>query len=138
MRIVVHGGVPLQGTFQPSGNSNAALALTAAALLTDAPVTLNNVPDTLSTTVMFDAARVLGAEITRDGETRPAANARAAHARAGIRSDRRAGQHGAAAGPDPGAAATCAAGDRLSAQPSAHPSHRAARSGGEYPRRRAA
>jgi UDP-N-acetylglucosamine 1-carboxyvinyltransferase len=68
MRIVVHGGVPLQGTFHPSGNSNAALALTAAALLTDAPVILNNVPDTLSTTVMFDAAHVLGAEITRAGD----------------------------------------------------------------------
>ncbi|RPJ01931.1 MAG: UDP-N-acetylglucosamine 1-carboxyvinyltransferase, partial [Chloroflexi bacterium] len=69
MRIVVHGGVPLQGTFQPSGNSNAALALTAAALLTDAPVTLTNVPDTLSTAVMFDAARVLGTTITRDGDS---------------------------------------------------------------------
>ncbi len=69
MRIVVHGGAPLQGTFHPSGNSNAALALTAAALLTDAPVVLNNVPDTLSTTLMFDAARALGAEITRAGET---------------------------------------------------------------------
>ena len=56
MRIVVHGGAPLQGTFHPSGNSNAALALTAAALLTDAPVVLSNVPDTLSTTLMFDAA----------------------------------------------------------------------------------
>jgi UDP-N-acetylglucosamine 1-carboxyvinyltransferase len=69
MRIVVHGGAPLQGTFHPSGNSNAALALTAAALLTDAPVVLNNVPDTLSTTLMFDAARALGAEITRAGKT---------------------------------------------------------------------
>ena len=45
MRIVVHGGAPLQGTFHPSGNSNAALALTAAALLTDAPVVLSNVPE---------------------------------------------------------------------------------------------
>ncbi len=69
MRIVVHGGVPLQGSFQPSGNSNAALALTAAALLTDAPVTLNNVPDTLSTAVMFDAARVLGTTLSRDGDS---------------------------------------------------------------------
>jgi UDP-N-acetylglucosamine 1-carboxyvinyltransferase len=69
MRIVVHGGAPLQGTFHPSGNSNAALALTAAALLTDAPVVLGNVPDTLSTTLMFDAARALGTEITRTGET---------------------------------------------------------------------
>lgn len=69
MRIVVHGGTPLQGTFSPSGNSNAALALTAAALLTDAPVTLSNVPDTLSTSVMFDAARALGCAITHEGDT---------------------------------------------------------------------
>jgi UDP-N-acetylglucosamine 1-carboxyvinyltransferase len=66
MRIVVHGGAPLQGTFYPSGNSNAALALTAAALLTEAPVTLSHVPDTLSTAVMFEAARALGAEIARN------------------------------------------------------------------------
>jgi UDP-N-acetylglucosamine 1-carboxyvinyltransferase len=69
MRVVVHGGTPLQGTFYPSGNSNSALALTAAALLTDAPVTLSNVPDTLSTTVMFDAARGLGAAISQEGDT---------------------------------------------------------------------
>jgi UDP-N-acetylglucosamine 1-carboxyvinyltransferase len=69
MRIVVHGGYPLKGTFRASGNSNSALALTAAALLTDAPITLNGVPDTLSTALMSDAAQVLGAAITRDGYT---------------------------------------------------------------------
>jgi len=69
MRIVVHGGHPLKGTFRPSGNSNSALALTAAALLTAAPVTLTGVPDTLSTALMFDAAEVLGANIARDGAT---------------------------------------------------------------------
>jgi UDP-N-acetylglucosamine 1-carboxyvinyltransferase len=69
VQIVVHGGTPLQGTFHPSGNSNSALALTAAALLTDAPVMLGNVPDTLSTAVMFDAARVLGADISCEGNT---------------------------------------------------------------------
>ncbi len=69
MRIIVHGGRPLQGTFRPSGNSNAALALTAAALLTDAEVTLNGVPDTLSTAMMLEAAEILGAAVTRDGGT---------------------------------------------------------------------
>lgn len=66
MRIVVHGGHPLQGTFRPSGNSNAAIALTAASLLTDQPVILSNVPDTLSTTRMFEMATVLGTQISRD------------------------------------------------------------------------
>lgn len=69
MRIVVHGGYPLKGTFRPSGNSNSALALLAAALLTEAPVTLTGVPDTLSTAAMCDAAEALGAGITRVGST---------------------------------------------------------------------
>jgi UDP-N-acetylglucosamine 1-carboxyvinyltransferase len=69
MRIVVHGGYPLQGTFRSSGNSNSALALTAAALLTDAPVTLTGVPDTLSTTMMFEAARALGTDVQQAGDT---------------------------------------------------------------------
>jgi UDP-N-acetylglucosamine 1-carboxyvinyltransferase len=64
MRIRVRGGKPLAGTFLPSGNSNAALACLAAALLTDRPVTLANVPDTLSTSQMLDAARALGAQVS--------------------------------------------------------------------------
>ncbi len=68
MRIVVHGGQALHGVFRPSGNSNSALAMTAAALLTDAEITLKNVPDTLSTAMMFDAARALGAEVVREGD----------------------------------------------------------------------
>ena len=66
MRIVVYGGHPLRGTFRPSGNSNAALALIAASLLTEAEVTLRGVPDTSTTALMLDAARALGAQITRD------------------------------------------------------------------------
>lgn len=69
MRIVVHGGHPLQGTFRPSGNSNAALAMIAAAVLTDAPVTLKGVPDTLSTAMMLEVAEVLGASVVRNGDT---------------------------------------------------------------------
>jgi UDP-N-acetylglucosamine 1-carboxyvinyltransferase len=69
MRIVVHGGYPLKGTFHPSGNSNSALALLAAALLTEAPVALTGVPDTLSTASMGDAAEVLGASIMREAST---------------------------------------------------------------------
>lgn len=69
MRIIVSGGQPLKGTFRPSGNSNSALALTAAALLTDAPVTLSHVPDTLSTATMLEGARALGAAVVREGST---------------------------------------------------------------------
>ncbi|MBN1679708.1 MAG: UDP-N-acetylglucosamine 1-carboxyvinyltransferase [Anaerolineae bacterium] len=69
MHMVIHGGQPLEGTFYPSGNSNSALLLTAAALLTDAPVTLQDVPNTLSTAQMFNAARALGAQVTQDTHT---------------------------------------------------------------------
>ncbi|NLX08082.1 MAG: UDP-N-acetylglucosamine 1-carboxyvinyltransferase [Chloroflexi bacterium] len=69
MRIIVHGGQPLRGVFRPSGNSNAALALTAAALLTGDPVTLRGVPDTLSTALMIETAGALGADVSRDGST---------------------------------------------------------------------
>ena len=46
MRIGVEGGHPLRGTYTPGGNSNAALALIAASLLTDQAVTVHNVPGT--------------------------------------------------------------------------------------------
>jgi UDP-N-acetylglucosamine 1-carboxyvinyltransferase len=44
LQFVVQGGHPLSGTIRPSGNKNAALPIVAAALLTDKPVTLHNVP----------------------------------------------------------------------------------------------
>jgi len=68
VRIIVQGGYPLQGTFRASGNSNSAIALIAASLLTDQPVVLRRVPDTLSTAAMLDAAQVLGTVIERSGD----------------------------------------------------------------------
>jgi UDP-N-acetylglucosamine 1-carboxyvinyltransferase len=43
--FVIEGGRRLAGTIRPSGNKNAALPLLAAALLTDQPITLRNVPE---------------------------------------------------------------------------------------------
>ena len=43
-QFVVEGGHRLSGTIRPSGNKNAALPIVAAALLSDRPVTLQNVP----------------------------------------------------------------------------------------------
>ena len=63
MRIRVEGRRPISGVYRPSGNANAAQALLAAALLTDAPVTLRSVPNTSSTRAMIDTARRLGATI---------------------------------------------------------------------------
>lgn len=43
-QFIVEGGRPLAGSIRPTGNKNAALPIVCAALLTDAPVTLENVP----------------------------------------------------------------------------------------------
>lgn len=60
MRIRVQGRQPLRGNYRVSGNSNAAMALVAASMLTDAPVTLTNVPQTVSVGVMLEVAESLG------------------------------------------------------------------------------
>ena len=64
MRIRVEGRHPLNGQYQPSSNANAAIALMAAALLTDQPVTLRKVPHTTNTKAMLDVAKRLGATLT--------------------------------------------------------------------------
>jgi UDP-N-acetylglucosamine 1-carboxyvinyltransferase len=69
MRIQVEGRHPLNGIYKPSGNANAAMALLAAALLTDKPITLRNVPRTISTQTMFGLAEWMGACLTWADET---------------------------------------------------------------------
>jgi UDP-N-acetylglucosamine 1-carboxyvinyltransferase len=44
-KLIIQGGIPLNGEVTPSGNKNAALPLLAACLLTDEPVILHNVPN---------------------------------------------------------------------------------------------
>ena len=60
MRIRIQGRQPLKGTYRVGGNSNAAMALIAASMLTDRPVTLTNVPDTVSVGVMLEIGASLG------------------------------------------------------------------------------
>ncbi len=43
--FVIHGGKPLRGTVRINGSKNASLPQIAAGLLTDQPVTLDDVPD---------------------------------------------------------------------------------------------
>jgi UDP-N-acetylglucosamine 1-carboxyvinyltransferase len=69
MRIRVTGQNPLNGTYQPSGNTNAAIALIAAALLSDQPVTLRNVPGTASASTMLRLAQWLGACLESESES---------------------------------------------------------------------
>ncbi|MEM1445803.1 MAG: UDP-N-acetylglucosamine 1-carboxyvinyltransferase, partial [Planctomycetota bacterium] len=69
----IHGGRPLRGTVAINGSKNAALPLMAAALLTDAPVTLHGVPDLSDIRNMRKLLRSLGVEIN------DAANGDASH-----------------------------------------------------------
>jgi UDP-N-acetylglucosamine 1-carboxyvinyltransferase len=61
LQFVVEGGRPLSGTIRPSGNKNAALPIVAAALLTDQPVTLTNVPRIRDLETLVDLVRTTGA-----------------------------------------------------------------------------
>jgi UDP-N-acetylglucosamine 1-carboxyvinyltransferase len=64
-KFVIEGRHPVRGTVVPSGNKNAAFPLISAALLTDEPVTLNNLPDIGDVRTMLDIVEDLGIEVTR-------------------------------------------------------------------------
>jgi UDP-N-acetylglucosamine 1-carboxyvinyltransferase len=62
-RFIVEGGTPLRGSITPAGNKNEALPLIAAALLTDEPVTLHNLPRIRDVRNMLEIATALGATV---------------------------------------------------------------------------
>jgi UDP-N-acetylglucosamine 1-carboxyvinyltransferase len=61
IQYIVEGGHRLNGTIAPSGNKNAALPIMAAALLTEHPVTLENVPRIRDTETLVELIRSVGA-----------------------------------------------------------------------------
>ncbi len=61
MRFIVEGGRPLSGTITPAGNKNAALPIVASALITDQPVTLENVPRIRDIETLVELIRTTGA-----------------------------------------------------------------------------
>jgi UDP-N-acetylglucosamine 1-carboxyvinyltransferase len=63
--LVIEGGTPLRGTLSPSGNKNAAFPLIAAALLTDEPVRLHNLPDITDVHTMLHLVEGLGVDVER-------------------------------------------------------------------------
>ncbi len=63
----VRGGEPISGIIAPRGNKNAALPMLAAALLTEDPVRLSNVPDIRDVRVMLGLLEGLGATVRLDG-----------------------------------------------------------------------
>ncbi len=62
VQFIVEGGHRLSGTIRPAGNKNAALPVIAAALLTDQPVTLHNVPRIRDVETLVELVRSVGAE----------------------------------------------------------------------------
>jgi len=63
VQFVVEGGHKLSGSIRPSGNKNAALPIVAAALLTDQPVVLENVPRIRDIETLVELVRSLGVSI---------------------------------------------------------------------------
>src|SRR5260370_30360677 len=61
IEYIVEGGQRLGGAIEPSGNKNAALPIIAAALLTEHPVTLENVPRIRDTETLVELIRSVGA-----------------------------------------------------------------------------
>jgi UDP-N-acetylglucosamine 1-carboxyvinyltransferase len=63
LQFVVQGGHRLSGTIRPSGNKNAALPIICAALLTEHPVTLENVPRIRDVETLVELIASAGAEV---------------------------------------------------------------------------
>lgn len=64
-QFVVHGGNPLVGEVEISGAKNAALAILAAAIMTDETVVIENLPDVRDINIMLDALSDIGARVDR-------------------------------------------------------------------------
>ncbi len=67
VQFIVEGGTRLNGTIRPSGNKNAALPIVCAALLTDEPVFLDNVPRIRDIETLVELVGTVGAEIEWTG-----------------------------------------------------------------------
>ncbi|MCB0211726.1 MAG: UDP-N-acetylglucosamine 1-carboxyvinyltransferase [Anaerolineae bacterium] len=64
-QFIIEGRNPLSGVVTPSGNKNAAFPLISAALLTDEPVTLYNLPNIGDVRTMLNIVEDLGVEVNR-------------------------------------------------------------------------
>ena len=65
-RLLIDGGVPLAGEVAISGAKNAALPILAAALLTQEPLTITNVPHLRDVTTMLNLLAQMGVAISTD------------------------------------------------------------------------
>ena len=65
-RLVIRGRKPISGVHRVSGNKNAALPMIAASLLTNEPVTLDNLPEIDDVARMLEVAESFGVRVVRD------------------------------------------------------------------------
>ncbi|MBR6018767.1 MAG: UDP-N-acetylglucosamine 1-carboxyvinyltransferase [Lachnospiraceae bacterium] len=64
-RYIINGGKPLHGDVVIGGAKNAALGIIAGAILTDEPVTIENLPNVSDINVLLDAIAGIGATVDR-------------------------------------------------------------------------
>lgn len=64
-KYIIKGGTPLVGEVEISGAKNSALALLAAAIMTNEPVLIDNLPDVRDINVLIDAIDGIGATVNR-------------------------------------------------------------------------
>ena len=64
-QYIIKGGTPLVGEVEIGGAKNAALAILAAAIMTDETVTIDNLPDVNDINVLLEAISGIGAEVDR-------------------------------------------------------------------------
>ena len=67
-KYVIKGGTPLSGEVEIGGAKNAALAILAAATMTDDVVEIENVPRVRDTIAMIEAIESIGIRVERDGD----------------------------------------------------------------------
>ena len=66
-QLIIRGGKPLQGEVRVSGAKNAALPQMAAALLTEEPLRLSNVPRLVDIRTTTRLLRHMGVEVSGEG-----------------------------------------------------------------------
>jgi UDP-N-acetylglucosamine 1-carboxyvinyltransferase len=69
-KLVIHGGLPLNGEISISGAKNAALPILAATLLADSPMTIGNVPHLHDITTTMELLGRMGSRLTIDERMR--------------------------------------------------------------------
>ena len=61
----INGGVPLSGAVDISGAKNAVVAILPAAILSDEPCRIENIPHIKDVTISLEILRALGAKVTQ-------------------------------------------------------------------------